>query len=373
MAKHVAPCSGKKARVLKILKWIGISVGGVLLAVVLGFLTVFYTPFFPKARTQYVLMTLKTSNPWLATVFFSEETIDRIVEENRVEEPEGNTNTDLIQIGNKTTVATTAGVTTPTSGMMVPTTTTNPTTTRPTSGGYNVTTIYEEEGMDILQFNESNYVARLIRVKDPSRVKLELCANFMVDGALGEKLPAMCTRLGATAGINAGGFVDVGGVGKGNYPTQLCVKDSKILYADPNYSTYSVIGFNEDNILVLGNFTKQQIIDNRIRDAVAFKPFLIVNGQKAAFYGAAGGEDPRAAIGQTADGTVLLLTIDGRQAGMIGGNMRTVADIMWEYGAVTAANLDGGSSTTMVLKNQLINKPCGPAGARFLPNGWLVF
>lgn len=375
MAKH-AQKRQWGALLLKILKWAGISLGGVLAVVVAFFLIMFYTPLFPEMRTQYILMTLHTSNPWLATTFFSEETINRVVEENRVEQPEGSTDTALIQIGTTTTQSnTTAGTTASTEALATTTeaTTTAPTTTRPTSGGYNVTTIYEEEGMDVLQITHDEYVARLIRVKDPSRVRLGLCENFMVSGKRGEKLPSICERLGAVAGINAGGFVDEGGHGLGSYPTQLCVKDGEILYADSSLSTYNVIGFNEDNVLVLGQFTKDEIIENHIRDAIAFKPFLIINGQRANTYGAAGGKDPRAAIGQTADGTVLLLAIDGRQTGMIGANMRTVTDIMWEYGAVTAANIDGGSSTTVVLNNELINKPCGPAGARYLPNGWLVF
>lgn len=374
MAKHASESKGTKKYIVKTLKWLGISVGGILALVVAFFLTMFYTPLFPEMRTQYILMTLHTSNPWLATAFFSQETIDRVMQENRVEEPEGFTDPNLIQIGGTTVGSTTDGTTA--GGTTVSTTTTTttvPTTTRQTSGGYAVTTIYEEEGMDILQITDDEYVARLIRVKDPSRVQLGLCENFMVSGKRGEKLPSICQRLGAVAGINAGGFVDEGGHGLGSYPTQLCVKDGEILYADSSLSTYNVIGFNKDNVLVLGQFTKEQIIENNIRDAIAFKPFLIINGNKANTYGAAGGKDPRAAIGQTADGTVLLLTVDGRQAGMVGANMRTVTDIMWEYGAVTAANIDGGSSTTMVLNGEVINKPCGPAGARYLPNGWLVF
>ncbi len=376
MAKHIAPKSAAIQKILKTLKWVGIGLGALVGLAVIGFFVFLYAPFFPKARAQYVMMTYHTSNPWLCTAFLPEKTIERILNENRVEEPEGFTDPNLIQISKPTTATTTGGTTVATtvgSGTTTVATTTATETPRTTKGGYNVTTIYEEDGMDVLQFNEKNYVARLIRGKDPSRVKLELCKNFMVNGSYGEKLPDMCARLGATAGINAGGFVDVGGVGSGNFPTYLCVNNGEILYADPNQSTYNVIGFNEDNVLVLGNFTKQQIIDNKIRDAVSFKPFLIVNGKRAGFYGISGGEDPRAAIGQTADGTVLLLTIDGRQAGMIGGNMRTVTDIMWEYGAVTAANLDGGSSTTMVINDQLVNKPCGPAGARYLPNGWMVY
>ena len=228
--------------------------------------------------------------------------------------------------------------------------------------------IYSEEGMDILQLPGDGYMARLIRVQDPSRVSLGLSKDFMKRG---EKLHNMCERLGAITGINAGGFDDPGGHGSGGVPTQVCVKDFEILYTD-DQETHKVIGFNADNVLILGEFTNEQIVEQRIRDAVAFGPFLILNGERAATFGAAGGKDPRAAIGQTADGTVLLLTVDGRQIGMEGANMKQVLDILWDFGAVNAANLDGGSSTTMALGGKVINKPCGPAGARYLPNAWIV-
>ena len=60
------------------------------------------------------------------------------------------------------------------------------------------------------------------------------------------------------------------------------------------------------------------------------------------------GANPRTAIGQKADGTVLLLVTDGRGAGgHLGATARDLISIMQEYGAVNAANLDGGSSSAM--------------------------
>ncbi len=389
----------------KWVRWVRIgliAVGGLLGAVVVGFLVVFYTPFFPDARTQYILMTLHTSNPWLATAFFSEETISQVLEENKVEAPEGNTDPGLIQVGGTTastsqgTATTTAPTTTvtgtsttkassatTTTRATTTTTTRKPTTTakpaqeprvmfpvapRAEEGKYEVTPLYSDDGMDILQIPGDGYVARLIRVADPSRVSLGITKDFMKRG---EKLHNMCERLGAIAGINAGGFDDPGGHGKGGVPTRICVKDYEILFTDGE-KTHKIIGFNADNVLILGEFTDEEIREQRIRDAVAFGPYLILNEEKATTFGAAGGKDPRAAIGQTADGMVLLLTVDGRQIGMEGANMKQVMDILWDFGAVNAANLDGGSSTTMALNGEVINKPCGPAGARYLPNGWIV-
>ncbi len=60
------------------------------------------------------------------------------------------------------------------------------------------------------------------------------------------------------------------------------------------------------------------------------------------------GANPRTAIGQTADGRILLLVTDGRGAnGHLGATASDLIEIMEQYGAVNAANLDGGSSTCM--------------------------
>lgn len=367
----------------RVLFWTGISLASVLGLVICGFLVVFYTPFFTTTRDKYILMTYHTSNPWLATAFFSDETIAQVLEENKVVAPEGSTNPDLIRPGGAASSSQPAGpsqteptgthtATNPTgqtsASSAVTTPAPTPPPTLPSSTAFETEVLYEEEGLDILKIQGDTYVARLIRVADPSRVFLGVTSKLM---KFGEKLPTICKNNNALAGINAGGFDDPNGGGNGGTPSRLLVKDYEILFCDGS-EKHAVIGFNEDNVLILGEFTDEEILEMRIRDAVSFGPFVILNREKATVRGMAGGYDPRTAIGQTADGTVLLLVIDGRQPGIEGGNMKTVMDIMWEYGAVNAANLDGGSSATMVLNDTIINSPCSLYGPRYLPNGWLV-
>ena len=86
-----------------------------------------------------------------------------------------------------------------------------------------------------------------------------------------------------------------------------------------------------------------------IRDCVSISnhigPFLIVNGEAQDIVGIAGGTNPRTAIGQTADGKILLLAVDGRQPNSIGATFSDLQDIMAQYGAVNASTMDGGTST----------------------------
>ena len=116
-----------------------------------------------------------------------------------------------------------------------------------------------------------------------------------------------------------------------------------------------LIGFTKSNKLVLKRMTAQEAINAGIRDAVEWCPFLIINGKSQFVRGNGGwGEAPRTVIGQRSDGIVLLLVIDGRQISSRGANMGDLTGIMEDYGAINAANLDGGTSSSMVLNNNII-------------------
>ena len=109
---------------------------------------------------------------------------------------------------------------------------------------------------------------------------------------------------------------------------------------------YEVIGINKKGILVLGKMTAQQALDQGIVEALNFGPYLVMNGQACEIKSMTeAGLNPRTAIGQRADGAMLILTIDGRQPSSMGATYEDLIEIMMSYGAVNAANLDGGSST----------------------------
>ena len=132
----------------------------------------------------------------------------------------------------------------------------------------------------------------------------------------------------------------------------------------------------EDDKLILGKMTAKEALNKGVRDAVTFGPFLIVNGKPSFIKGNGGwGTAPRSAIGQRKDGIVLFLVIDGRMVGRPGADMVDLTEIMQNYGAYNAANLDGGTSCGLVVNGELINDPVNGNGkhkTRMIATGFIV-
>jgi exopolysaccharide biosynthesis protein len=83
---------------------------------------------------------------------------------------------------------------------------------------------------------------------------------------------------------------------------------------------------------------------------------------------------PRTALARLDSGKILLVTVDGRQPGIsVGMSLQTLAELLLEFGAVEAINLDGGGSTTMVVHNKIVNKPSDQTGERPVSDAILVF
>ena len=179
----------------------------------------------------------------------------------------------------------------------------------------------------------------------------------------------------AIVALNGGGFDDPNYNSNGASPIGITYSRGE-MYTDYYYAgSGGIIGFDKDNKLVLSTkCTDATAKSLNIRDAVTCGPFLIVNGKASAVLGNGGwGTAPRSAIGQRQDGIVLFLAIDGRMVGRQGADMDDLIEIMQNYGAYNAANLDGGTSTAMVVNNELINDPIDSKNrhrTRYIATGW---
>lgn len=224
-----------------------------------------------------------------------------------------------------------------------------------------------EEDIVILHIEKPNFKAKLIIVDDPSRVFL---GATDYKGSRGEFICDYLEKENAVVGVNASGFIDTGGVSLGGEISGMCVSQGE--YWGSYKSKYTLVGFdNEDRLIVGGTDNWEQY---NIRDGMQFRPTLILNGEKVVEDSAGWGLQPRTTIGQCANGVVLILVADGRQVGYsLGATMEDCADILLEYGAVTAAACDGGSSSVIGYQGEIINEPSTnmPTG-RYLPNAWLV-
>jgi hypothetical protein len=99
---------------------------------------------------------------------------------------------------------------------------------------------------------------------------------------------------------------------------------------------------------------------DQVRDMIGGFPLLLKDGQPTVR--ACGhpicGRQPRTAIGVTAEGTLLLVVVDGRRPGYsVGMTLVELANFLRSLGAVDATNFDGGGSSTMVAQGDLINRP----------------
>ncbi len=225
-----------------------------------------------------------------------------------------------------------------------------------------------EEGIVILEVKSSNYTGKLVIVDDPSRVFLGVTDY---KHSRGEFICDYLEKENAIVGMNASGFIDTGGVSLGGDISGMCVSQGE--YWGENKSKYTLIGFDDNNRMIVGGTSDWESYN--IRDGMQFRPTLILNGEKIVEDSAGWGLQPRTTIGQCANGVVLMLVMDGRKPGYsLGATMEDCADILLEYGAVTAAACDGGSSSVIGYDGEVISIPSarGMPTGRYLPNAWLV-
>lgn len=229
----------------------------------------------------------------------------------------------------------------------------------------------EQPEIEIVDVVGATYKGKMMIVKDPSRVQVGTCAEQFSASVPGKQLLDIINDAGAIAGVNGGGFMDDAGVGNGGMPLGIVIKDGKLLNGS-RATEASIVGFDDKNVLHVGTMSAGEALDKNIQDALSFGPALIVNGNPAENIGSGGGLNPRTAIGQRADGSVLILVIDGRQPHSLGATFKDLIDVMLQFDAINAGNLDGGSSSMMYYEGELITTCASLYGPRKIPTAFIV-
>lgn len=287
---------------------------------------------------------------WIAKVFFSDEKIEKIMQGNYFVKIDEDVNTDDIII--------------------------NTQEKKKYKNKYEKELLTREIGNDlykVLDIKVGGSNGHLIAIYDPTKIKLIHTKKFNV-GGYGERVITMCDKFGGIVCINGGGFVD-NGMGS-DIPTGYVIKDGEIIWSnqqDTNTYRDNIIGITKEGKLkLLSNTTGKEAIEKGIIDGLTFDPFLIVNGKSLKIVGDPWGRSPRMAIAQRKDGVIMFLSVDGENY-IDGASLQDMINTLELYGAYNAANLDGGTSATMVVDKKLINNPAGGAkktNGRYVVTGW---
>lgn len=224
---------------------------------------------------------------------------------------------------------------------------------------YDEQILIRDEGNDeykMIEVKVGSYDAFLVAIYDPSRVGV-VTKEKLGTGAYGENMVSMCKRTKSKVCINGGRFKQGKDMLSSDFPVGYVIKNGEVVWATNSKSKGELIGFNKDNKLVLTKATGAEALEMGIRDAVEFGPYLIINGKPMETVGTGGsGNAPRTAIAQRKDGIVLFLVTNTKYF-YSGPTYSDMIEVLLKYGAYNAANLDGGSSSTLVIENKLINTP----------------
>ncbi len=238
-----------------------------------------------------------------------------------------------------------------------------------TTMGEQVLAIDAKNKILLIRVQGSGYLGILAIAKDPSQLRCEASPGI---GSYGQPLATLVSNAGGVLGITGSGFVDPNGVGNGGLVAGYTMCEGKSYGQHYGMRGYKRIELTKDNTFYIAN--AQSKVAQDVTDAVEFAPALIVDGALTVDgYNDYNGINPRACIGQSARGEIMMLVIEGRLIGRsIGTDVETCAKILMRHDGYVAMNLDGGTSAIMWYDGEYVTK-CSNTNikSRSLPNAWV--
>lgn len=306
-----------------------------LITVVIFPFYIFYGPFV-KVRNTVVAVSMSTGNhQYIARSFFSPEKIKSILQEE---------NARL-----------------------------NEASSQEITGKEKINIQYNDEHIEKIDIKTSKFDGIALIVKNPEKVKVGYSSKL---GKSGETVTEIAERYKALAAINGGGYSDVSPTGKtggtGGIPIGIIMSEGNVIFPkeEEKYkaSESCVFAIDDKGKMYVGPASVEDLIKKNVKEAISFSPSLIVDGKPYISDNSLGGVNPRTAIGQRKDGSIILLVLDGRQGIKLGAALKDVQNIMLQLDAVNAMCLDGGGSTAMYYKGEIVNNPSSVTGERAVPD-----
>ncbi len=308
---------------------------------------------------------------FIPSLYLSSDSIQAIVDKNKMKDMDANVDEGLINLGGtKTTGKLDIDITA-------------------TENSQNNTSTENDSPIEIHEVSDATYYGTMMIVKDPSRISL---ATIYPWREIGVTLDQLVKDNDAIGGINGGLYNS--NKNTGGSPYGVIVSNGEIQFNKPQqFAGLVLIGFTENNVLQIIDISKMNakqveklIKDKKIRDAVTFQDEasdannhfvqLIINGEVREMNGMGSGLNPRTAIGQREDGAVLMFVTDGRgKNGHLGASASDLIKVMKDFGAVNAANLDGGSSSCMYYNGEYLMTSVTfyyTNASWFLPAGFVI-
>ena len=221
----------------------------------------------------------------------------------------------------------------------------------------------------LVRVKGSNYRGVLAVAKDPAKLSIK---NSSMLGSAGQYAGTIAANHGGVLAMTASGFIDEGGVGNGGILAGYAMSDGQSTGSHMSWS-YKRLELRNDNLMYITDAQSQ--VHSDTTDAVEFTPALIIDGE-IIVDGSSGwtAMNPRACIGQSKKGEILMLVVEGRLVGYsLGIDVIECAEILSRHNCMQAMNLDGGTSAIMWYDGEYVtrcsNTAC-PEG-RPLPNAFV--
>lgn len=212
-----------------------------------------------------------------------------------------------------------------------------------------------KDGMKLIFRQEANFKAYVLLVKDPSRVICGVSSDNFGSATEGMRIFDIAEKYKCVAAINGGEFSDPGGQGSGAQPIGITYSQGKCCWQSGTSGTF--IGIDKENKLVcVEGMNQSKAEELGVRDGCCFMRGNVIierNGDdiKLNYADDNLGIAQKTAIGQRADGTIIMIVTDGRSTDSVGATRNDMIDLMVEYGAVVAGSLDGGSSSMLYYRD----------------------